>query len=409
MPFEADVGAGRGPLRYLWVTRVDPAPENNGERLYSGRLIDAVAAAGGEVDVLCFESDSSPWRPMGRNAGIAFWTVEPTQKPGWGSLLSRLPNFTYQNSSPEISARLRALLSQHQWDVVVLDGIAAGWALSVLESFGLVGSNGTRVVYVSHNHETSTRARVAQHYTSNPLMQGVLRYDSYKVAWLEGRMVQAAHVVTAITDEDAQAFRHAAPGKRVVTLSPGYSGRRRETRHIGADTPRQAVIVGSFEWIAKKMNLEAFLDAADPLFAEAGIQLRVIGKGSPGFLEDLSRRMRATEFTGPVKEIGPYMADARLAIVPELTGGGFKLKLLDYVFHRLPIVAIDGSLSGVPLRHGDSVLTYRTFDDLARGVVDSIDNVDLLNRLQDTAFERCDGRFDWRRRGELFIDHTAYA
>ena len=49
MPFEGRLG--RSP-RCLWLTLADPEPRHNGQFIYSGGLIDAMLAAGCEVEVL---------------------------------------------------------------------------------------------------------------------------------------------------------------------------------------------------------------------------------------------------------------------------------------------------------------------------------------------------------------------
>ena len=50
---------GADPKHCLWVTWTDPQPEHDGQRIYSGRLIEALASAGARVDVLCFASKGS--------------------------------------------------------------------------------------------------------------------------------------------------------------------------------------------------------------------------------------------------------------------------------------------------------------------------------------------------------------
>src|SRR3546814_11174225 len=90
-----------------------------------------------------------------------------------------------------------------------------------------------------------------------------------------------ADVVTAITPEDGMLFRRQAPRKPVIVLPPGYAGTRVASRTITAETPRIAVMVGSFEWIAKRMNVEAFVSAADPVFPAAGNRLRIARTGPP--------------------------------------------------------------------------------------------------------------------------------
>ena len=53
----------------------------------------------------------------------------------------------------------------------------------------------------------------------------------------------------------------------------------------------------------------------------------------------LRQRFASVTFIGSVEDVRPYMASARIALVPDELGG-FKLKGLDYVFSRLPVLAM---------------------------------------------------------------------
>jgi len=89
--------------------------------------------------------------------------------------------------------------------------------------------------------------------------------------------------------------------------------------------------------------------------------------------------------------------------VPERNGGGFKLKVLEYVFNRIPVFALSGSFAGVPLIHNDSVMLFPDHAALAHGVLEAIDDVERLNRLQERAYAACRGRFDWASRGRQIL------
>lgn len=397
------------PMRILWLTPVDPEPQRDGQRMYSGRLIDAVAKAGAQVDVICFESEHSAQRTRAVGDIVGWHTVKARRRPAWLSPLSSLPNVAYRHATPEMMSHFIQALKTGFWDTIVFDSICSGWALSCIEKLQTAPGHRPQIIYVAHNHEESTRLMMAHHYDGwNPLKQAALFGDARKSARLEHRLVRAADMVTAITEEDAAKFRHSElPPRRLIVLPPGYAGDRLQNREITDEMPRLAVIVGSFNWVAKQMNLEAFLKVADPLFARAGVRLRIVGDGPREFLKKLEQQTEATEFVGRVPRVEPYMADARIAIVPERVGGGFKLKILDYVFHRLPILAVNGSMSGAPLKESTSMLIYKSLEDLAAGVVDSIDDLPLLNRMQETAFDTCANRFDWHKRGRLFVSHMA--
>src|SRR5690606_674289 len=172
-----------------------------------------------------------------------------------------LPRIAHRSGVAAMRRRLAATLAQKPWDCIVFDGIGSGWALDpVCRTLAAAGRR-SRLVYLSHNHEESTRRAVAAGAQGNPLRAALLRRDARKVGWLERRMVEAVDLVTAITPEDAARFRTRAADKPILVMPPGYDGRRVAERRITGEIPRRAIIVGSFQWIAKQMNLRDFVMA----------------------------------------------------------------------------------------------------------------------------------------------------
>lgn len=395
-------------MRCLWLTLADPEPRHNGQYIYSGGLIDAMAQGGAEMHVLGLTRPGSPPRRQGQamQHGIRWWLSDHQPRSNLQSLFSFLPHIADRSWTPGLRHALTDRLQAQRWDTIVFDGISVGWALApVLRHFPRRSSR-PKLIYVSHNHEASLRREVAQNH-EHFLRRQVLRYDAMKAAWLENRLVDAADLITAITPEDRSRYLARRPDRRVEVLTPGYAGSHENGRRITAATPRRAVIVGSFDWIAKRMNLEQFVAVADPLFAAHGAQLQVIGSAEETFLNRMRRNTAATQFTGPVEGVLDFMRDARVALVAERHGGGFKLKVLDYIFNRMPILALAGSVAGVPLRHDDSILLYDDYEALARGVLQVIDDCDRLNSLQDRAYAVCHDQFNWSSRGERLLSAMA--
>jgi hypothetical protein len=93
-----------------------------------------------------------------------------------------------------------------------------------------------------------------------------------------------------------------------------------------------------------------------------------------------------------------------MGLVVEETGGGFKLKALDYVFNHLPIAAIRGSMTGLPLTQGLDYLSFASMRELAQGVAAAIDDIERLNSMQRAAYEKCTAGFDWSDRGRTLFN-----
>lgn len=393
-------------MRCLWITLAYPDPPHNGQYVYTGGLIRSLAGAGADIVALGLERPERATDLNGRYEEVEWHLVPHRPRPKWSSVISPLPNIANRCCTPDMRSTLARLLTGHVWDAIVFDGISAGWALAQVLEWQRQARPRPKLVYVSHNHEESLRRSVAKEQP-HPLRRGVMRVDAVKVARLERGLVAAADLVTAITAEDGSLYRNDWPERPVQVLTPGFDGEIARHRRLTAALPRRAILVGSFDWIAKRMNLEEFVRVADPIFAANGVELHIIGSAEREFLDSMRRRAITTRFLGPVESVQEHMAQARVAVVPERNGGGFKLKVLDYVFARMPILALKGSVAGVPLEDGDSIMLYANQEALATGVVQAIDELDQLNHLQDAAFRACADQFDWRQRGQQFIEALA--
>ena len=376
----------------LWLARTMPFPLTSGDRIYTGKLVEALASRGVAITYAGLAGTAPP-----TPAANVTWHVVPGQTRGRAaSLLSTMPLVASRHATPDYRAALDGLLRQQAWDSIVIDQYGMGW---VLDRVRALQPNPGVLVFIGHDHEEGVTRQ--QWRDAGPLTpKGVYLLQNYlKTRRMERRTAQACDVITAITDVDAGCFRQIAPKARVVTLTPGYDGARLARREVTAATPRTAVMFGSYRWSAKQANLAQFLDHAYAKLRDAGIGLSVVGDMAENQRQALEARYGGTQFTGFVADPAPYL-DARLAVVAEPIGGGFKLKLLDYIFNRLPIVTLEACAAGLPDSVRRHVLVVPDLEGLAPCVASVIDDLPTLNRMQDGAFAAAERGFDWADRAE---------
>jgi glycosyltransferase involved in cell wall biosynthesis len=390
---EADLvqNSAEQPLRCLWLTRFDPRLPDAGDLAYSYHLLVNLDRAGAAITALSMARE----RDLGRSKtvdGIEWVLVPDDAERRWlptiCRVFSRLPNIAYRCNTKKFQRALDAQLAK-KWDVIVIDHLGMGWVWQSVEAYCRRDPRSISV-FITHNCEGDMRRAMARNYRGSVFLKTGLHLDALKAGRLEREIVQKSTIFSANTAEDRTAFGNLA--KSVVIL-PGYAGPRIPCRGITAATPRRALIFGSAEWFAKQMNLTEVLSAADEVFRDNRIELWVVGKVAEHLRT--GARYRATRFLGFVEDPEPIFRDARIGIVAERTGGGFKHKVLDYVFHRLPIAAIHGSFVGVPLAPNIDYLSFATASELAQGVVAAIDDLDRLNALQEAAYAKCSTAFDW--------------
>jgi glycosyltransferase involved in cell wall biosynthesis len=395
-----------GPVRCLWITRLVPYPPfQGGDAIYSARLIESLAATGVEVTVLCHDQGGGapPEIP-----GVRWVVVPMRDRRRILSLASRDPALVFRFSTPNLASALADLLEEQTWDAVVVDNIAV--AGTVRRWFAdRRASRPATLVHVSHNHEETIRRQLADMTPWRSPTRFALRLDARKSASVERRLVKMSDLVTTNTMVDADLFRERTPDQRYLVLSPGYDRSRVELRTIDRETPRRVVVLGSYGWVAKQLNLWRFLKAAAKPLARAGIGIDVVGWAPDDVVAKFREAFPTVAVSGSVETVSPYLTGARIGIVAEEIGGGFKHKVLDYVFNRVPVAALAGSVAGVPLVPGDSMLEFADMTSLVEGIIEMIDDVSRLDAIQQAAFSACDGQFDWMDRGRALAGTLAAA
>ncbi|HEY4350030.1 MAG TPA: glycosyltransferase family 4 protein, partial [Paraburkholderia sp.] len=390
-------------LRCLWISRDVPFPQDAGDRIYSANMAYTLAEAGVSVCFLGYAGDTSQ-QP---ESWSAKWPIETnalaSNKRGrFSALLSHLPLAAATHATNEYKALLHDRLAD-QWDLIVIDSYGSGWALDTcLAAQHDAVQRGARrptLVYLSHNHEESIWHTMAAQKKGSLPKRVALWQNYLKVRALEHKLVDKVDLISAITDEDAQTYAHQQHGTPTVALTPGYSGWSVPHRDITTATPRNVVLVGSFRWVVKQENLRRFLDLADARFKENDIRFDVIGDVPQALLDELQPKMQATHFHGFVNDIAPYFDAARLAIVPEVIGGGFKLKYLDYLFARVPIATIGEAAAGLPQDIRDNMICRDELAQLVDAIIEAIDQTESLNAMQEQAFTAAQALFDWKDRG----------
>ncbi len=392
-------------LRCLWLARAIPLPFNTGDNLYTARLAQALVAAGASVTFMGLATSAA----SSRRAAEAFedrieWSIVPGRpNPTVLALASPLPLVAARFGTRDYSQHLNAMLRARAFDAIILDHYAMSGAIDHIERNERKGAR-PLIAYIAHNFETQLAADIARDFRGNLFRRAALYENARKTLNAERSLARTADIIVTLTSKDANRFASLSPLSAKLVLPPGYNGPRAPDRRIVQATPRRVVIVGAYRWTPKQMNLSAFLKAADPILQNAGIGIDVVGEAPDALRKAWEAKVKTTQFHGFVEDLGEFLAARRMGLVVEQTGGGFKLKILDYIFNRVPIAAIRDSMTGLPLTPGPDYLSFESMRELAQGVAAVIDDFARLNSMQQAAYEKCNIGFDWSDRGQTLCD-----
>jgi hypothetical protein len=137
-------------MRCLWIARYIPFPMEGGAQIYSANLSQSLAKAGAFVRFMGFgEAGAVPESAT----GVEWLAVPGRKRNRVTAALSRLPFVAARDATKAYRLMLETEL-QEPWDVIVLDGYGAGWALDRCVAYCRARrAHRSILVHVSHNNE----------------------------------------------------------------------------------------------------------------------------------------------------------------------------------------------------------------------------------------------------------------
>lgn len=386
------------PRRLLYLTKVYPyPPATAGDAVYSRGIIEALATSC-ELTVLCADSGAERRHPQGIN-----WQVTGPQRPGkGGSVLSRWPLIAWKSATSDYRAALARLL-QESWDGIVLDNLGLAHALPEAERYRADNPD-TKLIYVSHEYEYPTRQGKYGSYKLGLAKRLVAKRDLIKVKSSEEALLKSCDIVTVINKADLEPFRKIAPARKYLSFAPGYNGPKVMQRQISKDTPDRILLLGGRRSEQKRRILLDWMELAyEPLNA-AGIEMVIVGDMDDSLREILKTRFPKTQALGFVDDLDALIASARMGVIADTVGGGFKMRLQSHVFQRLPIVGLSGAISGLETAEGEGYLGAETLTELLDLVCEVTPQIDRLNAIQEKAFHDSKDAYSWPSRATDFLN-----
>lgn len=294
----------------------------------------------------------------------------PTRR--WPFAVRYLPYADLYEDTAPLTAQVRELAP----DVLVMSNTQ----LTVRYGRALADAGGARLVYEMHDDEAAVARTI-----------GSGEWEVRQAAVLQATAVAAADAVVAFTRRDADlatALRGRAVHIVPCGVEPGPPPDHARER------PGTAAFVGNL-YYEPNVRAVAFLRARlAPALAPAGGSVEVYGR-YPASLRALGTG-NALQLHGPVPNLRAALSTAQVAVAPLDSGGGMKLKVLQYLAAGLPVVGTPEAFAGLPdPRAFALVSTDPAMSDLPDLVTALRDDEGLRRRLGDTGRSLAESEFSW--------------
>lgn len=392
-------------MQILMLTPQLPYPPHQGTTLRNFNLIAGLSRRH-RIHLISFttpDDNLDQAEPL-KQACEAIHTVpQPVRTLGqrlWTTLSSALPDMAHRLASPTLQSTLERVLREERFDVVELEGIEMTPYLPTLLEHARTQAGRCCLVFDDHNAEYVLQKRIFEMDVRQPRRWPGAIYSFIqwqKLKRYEAWVCSHADVVAAVSDVDAQALGRIVPGLRVAVIPNGvdiahYAG----FAGHGSLPPNSLVFVGKMDF---RPNVDAVLWFARrvlPLVQERvpDACCYIVGQRPHRRLDGL-RGQPGVVITGRVPDVRPYVAGATVYVIPLRSGGGTRLKVLEAMAMRRPIVSTSMGCDGFPVESGREVILADEPEAFADQVVELLGDPERRSALGEAGFQFAAARYDW--------------
>ncbi len=303
--------------------------------------------------------------------------LNPRSRPTstWPLPVCYLPyEHVYEHTDP-LFAAVRELLP----DVLIMSNTQ----LIVRYGRALADAAGARLVYEMHDDEAALLASIGAEHRQAALLQAAA--------------IAVADGVVVFTDRDAARAR--ALGARSAHIVPCGA---EPGRHPDHERPRPGGVafVGNLYYEPNLRAVRYLHHTLAPRVAP-GTVIDVFGRYPRG-VRGLADRVR---LRGPVADLRAALATVEVGIAPLDSGGGMKLKVLDYLTAGLPVVGTPEAFVGFDEPERFALVSIATaMADLPAMVDALLADQALRRRLGRTGRRLVEQRYSWRAMAQLARD-----
>jgi glycosyltransferase involved in cell wall biosynthesis len=320
-------------MNILFYTDISPFPANGGEKIRSYYLIKALARLGHQVIALIGNEENTDLAGY-QIPNVVFYTHP--KRPY--DLLDRMAGKNYFRRSRQVLQLFDEACAKHEIDVAVLD---YGYIGHYIQYFN---DRGIPVVLGTHNAQPMITAQVPAH----SLLARLRRFQLVTLEKLHERMYFKKAAAVLVVSEDDRRYHEQFLEKEKIFFVPNFLDEK-EYSLTGQKQPKVLVMTANFGQYMNFQGLKWFVEKVwdDELADRYDIWL--VGRRSKEALKQITGAEHYKNITalGKVDDVKWYISVANGVIIPLLHGSGTRLKCLEAMALRTPIISTSKGVEGV--------------------------------------------------------------
>jgi len=372
-------------VRVLFLSRWYPYPPDNGSKIRVHGLLRGLCERH-EVTLVSFRdpSEAPAAPPAGGPSEVLACDYREFRKVSsraLAGLLSRTPRYLVDTHNPEMERLIADAVRRTRYDLVIASQLSMA---AYHRAF-----RGLPAIF--------EEVELGAFYPGDDLGRGTLGRLRRQVTWAKHRRYVARLLenfvgCTVASEVERQLLALAAPGYSPVHVVPNSV----DTAPVPpvARDPRTLIFTGSLRFAPNRDAMTWFLDEILPAVRRQVPDVRVTITGEPGPVP--FGPMPGVTLVGHVADVRAMVAASAVSLAPIRAGGGTRLKILEAMAARTPVVATSKAAEGIDARHEEHLLVANTPAAFAEAVCRLLEDPAGAARMAERAWHLCRDRYDAR-------------
>lgn len=374
-----------------------PFPVVNGSTLRAYHLLQALASRH-DVDLVTFSAPATPdeaavahLRTMCRDVTVIPKSPFAPLRTAGAGLFTSTPRSLTATDDPEVRALVAARSESAH--------VAVGFQLSAARYLPGIA---IPVVF----EEAEPRQIQAQAERSTTLPQQLRR----RLTWWKHsrylrRLITSMSAVTVVSEQERESLTGIGIDASWIRVVPNGAEAADLARPCAVASPLRLIYAGA---VTYPPNLEAvtwFLADVMPRVRAVRPDVEFWVTGDTGEVAlDRFAALDHVRFTGRLPDIKEAISGSAVAVVPLLTGGGTRLKILEALALGTPVVSTRKGAEGLAVVDGEELLLADSPQAFADAVLLILGDASLAGRLSSAGRARISSTYTWDTIGREFLE-----
>ena len=260
-----------------------------------------------------------------------------------------------------------------------------------------------KVIHDQHNieHELLQRAYL---YETTWLRKWYNWRESRLVKPVEIELCRKADAVAVTSERERLLLKSMLPSSMIEVVPNGVDIEYFHGNSVGQEVNGRIVFTGSMEYYPNIKAVLFFARECWPLIRKhiPGATWQIVGKNPLPDVQKLAGLPGVT-VTGSVADVRPYFAEARVAIVPLLVGGGTRIKILEAMAMRKAVVSTSLGCEGLSVVPGKHLIVADQPEEFAQAVIELLNIPEKRQTLGTAGRALVETEYSWEQCGDQLL------